>query len=181
MTIYARLLGERGMAALAPECRALHKGDGVFHGRITVEVTRNPVLRAGLRLAGFPLEVEDAVLRFEKRGRGDRGVWTRGMAGQVMETVQWATPGGRLAERMGAMVAISRLVPAEGGLDLTDWRFRCLGLPVPGWIAPKVAARERPDAGRYLFEISIGLPWARAPVLRYHGWLDMAQAADEGG
>lgn len=114
MTVYARLLGADGLAALAPECLALHKGDGVFHGRITVEVTRNPVLRAALRMAGFPLEVEDAELRFEKRGRGDRDVWTRRMDGQVMETVQWATPEGRLAERLGAMVAISRLVPAEG-------------------------------------------------------------------
>lgn len=181
MTVYGRLLGERGMAALAPECRALHAGDGVFHGRITVEVTRNPVLRAGLRLAGFPLAVRDAELRFEKRGRGDRDVWTRRMDGQVMETVQWATPEGRLAERLGAMVAISQLVPADGGLDLTDWRFRCVGLPVPGWMAPKVSARERPDAGRYLFEISIGLPWARAPILRYHGWLDVTETADKRG
>ena len=181
MTVYAEVLGEAGMAALAPECRALHAEDGVFHGRITVEVTRNPLLRAALRLAGFPLAVRDAELRFEKRGRGPRDVWTRSMAGQVMETVQWATPGGRLAERMGAIVAMSRLVTADGGLDLTDWRFRCLGLPVPGWMAPKVSASERPDAGRYRFEISIGLPWGRAPVLRYHGWLDVAQLADEGG
>ncbi len=181
VTVYARLLGEAGMAALAPECRALHAGDGVFHGRITVEVTRNPVLRAALRWAGFPPAVEDAELRFEKRGRGARDVWTRSMAGQVMQTAQWATPDGKLAERMGAMVAMCRLVPAQGGLHLVDWRFRCLGLPVPGWAAPKVSASERPDAGRYRFEISIGLPWGSAPVLRYHGWLDVAQAADEGG
>ncbi|MGK7652013.1 DUF4166 domain-containing protein [Roseovarius sp. B08] len=103
------------------------------------------------------------------------------MDGQVMETVQWATPDGGLAERMGAVVAISRLVPAQGGLDLVDWRFRCLGVPVPRRAAPKVAARERPEAGRYRFEISIGLPWGRAPVLRYHGWLDVTEAADEGG
>ncbi len=160
VTVYARVLGEAGMAALAPECRALHEGDGVFHGRITVE---------------------DAVLRFEKRGRGVRDAWTRGMAGQVMETMQWATPGGRLAERMCAMVAISRLVPVHGGLDLTDWRFRCLGLPVPGWAAPRVRASERPEAGRYRFEISIGIPWGRAPVLRYHGCLGVAQTAYEGG
>ena len=51
------------------------------------------------------------------------GVWLHGEAGR------------RLAERMGAMVAISRLVPAEGGLDLTDWRFRCLGLPVPAVVS----------------------------------------------
>ena len=70
-------------------------------------------MAAGLRLAGFPLEVEDAVLRFEKRGRGDRDVWTRGMAGQVMETVQWATPGGRLAERMGPMGFLARELPGE--------------------------------------------------------------------
>ncbi|QFT93897.1 hypothetical protein FIU86_13685 [Roseovarius sp. THAF9] len=181
MTVYARLLGEDAMAALAPECRALHAGDGVFHGRITVEVTRNPVLRAGLRLAGFPLAVKDAELRFEKRGRDDRDVWTRSMAGQVMETVQWVTPGGGLAERMGAMVAMSRLVPAEGGLDLADWRFRFLGLPLPKWAAPRVSASERPEAGRYRFDISIGLPWERAPVLRYHGWLDVTQTADESG
>ncbi len=103
------------------------------------------------------------------------------MDGQVMETVQWATSEGRLAERIGAVVAISRLVPAQGGLDLVDWRFRCLGVPVPGCAAPKVVAREHPEAGRYRFEISIGLPWGRAPVLRYHGWLGVAQAADEGG
>jgi hypothetical protein len=181
VTVYARLLGEDGMAALAPECRTLHAGDGVFHGRITVEVTRNPALRAALRLAGFPPSVQDAELRFEKRGRGNRDVWTRSMAGQVMQTAQWATPDGKLAERMGAMVAMSRPVPADGGLDLVDWRLRWLGLPVPGWCAPKIAANERPDDGRYRFDIAIGLPWGRAPVLRYHGWLDVTQAPDESG
>ncbi|MGK7652012.1 hypothetical protein ACSQ76_06230 [Roseovarius sp. B08] len=74
MTDYADLPGANGMAALAPECRALHAGDGVFHGRITVEVTRNPVLRVALRLAGFPLAVQGAELRFEERRRGDRDV-----------------------------------------------------------------------------------------------------------
>lgn len=182
MTVYADILGEAGMAALAPECRRLHGGYGVFHGQITVEVTRNPVLRAVLRLAGFPLAVRDAELRFAKLARGGaREVWSRRMAGQGMETVQWATPDGRLAERMGVMVAMSRLVPVDGGLDLTDWRFRCLGLPLPGMIAPKVTASERPDTGLYRFEIAIGLPRGDKPVLRYHGWLDVAQPADEGG
>lgn len=171
MTVYARVLGPQGMAALAPECRALHAGMGPFFGQITVEVSGNRVLRGLLRVAGFPRPASDAPLRFERADRGGVEMWSRHIADQTMRTVQWDTSDGCLAERMGAMTAISRLVPVSGGLDLTEWRFRILGVSLPRWAAPQVTALERPNDGRYCFEIVIRPPWGDTPLVQYRGWL----------
>lgn len=170
-SVYAQILGAEGLAQLAPECRNLHLNSGRFEGEITVEMTRNPLLRLALKAAGFPNAFAQAPLVFTKETQEDREVWTRHISDQVMQTFQWVENGENLAERLGAMTAISRLTPVEGGLDLIDWRFCFAGLPVPCWAAPKVVASERPDQGRYRFEISISLPWGTTPIVRYHGWL----------
>ncbi|MEL7258646.1 MAG: DUF4166 domain-containing protein [Pseudomonadota bacterium] len=170
-SVYAQVLGADGLAKLAPECRALHETMGRFEGEITVEMTRNPLLRVALRCAGFPKAFEQAALVFTKGKQGQREVWTRQIGDQVMRTVQWVESDGRLAERLGAMTAISRLSPASGGLDLTDWQFRFAGLPLPRWAAPNVTASDRPDQAKYRFEIAICLPWSNTPIVRYHGWL----------
>ena len=170
-SVYAEILGAEGLAQLAPECRALHCGMGRFSGEITVEMTRNPLLRLALKLAGFPGRFVDADLDFTKEKQGNAEIWTRRIGDEVMRTVQWAESGERLAERLGMMTATSRLSLADGGLDLTDWGFRFVGLRLPRWAAPKVAASERPDQGRYRFEIAICPPWGSKPVVRYFGWL----------
>lgn len=180
MTVYALVLGPQGMSALAPACRALHQGYGRFEGRITVEVTRNPILRLLLRLAGFPKAADEADLVFvtAKHGQSDR--WERHVAGQVMRSALWAQGEGWLAERMGPVVALSRPVVRDGGLELTGWRFRALGVPLPGWLSPRVAAREWPEAGRYSFDIEIRAPWGGL-LVRYRGWLGTIQDPDQGG
>ncbi|WP_338550556.1 DUF4166 domain-containing protein [Roseovarius phycicola] len=170
-SVYAQILGAEGLVALAPECRVLHESMGRFEGEITVEMTRNPFLRLALRCAGFPKAFEQAPLSFTKEKQGQREVWIRQIGDQVMRTVQWVEDGDMLAERLGAMTAISRLSPASGGLDLTEWQFRFAGLAVPRWAAPNVMASERPDQGLYRFEIAICLPWSDKPIVRYHGWL----------
>ena len=172
MTVYSQVLGQVGLAALSQECRAFHAGFGSFRGEMTVQVTGNPLTRWLLRLAGVPLGVVAAPLDFEKTDLGTSERWERRISGQNMTKVQWRTRDGRLAERLGLMTAISRLQPSEGGLDLTDWRFRFMGVPVPRWAAPHVTATERPEAGRYGFRIAIAPPWGGAPVVQYHGWLE---------
>lgn len=180
MTIYADVLGPEGLARLAPECRALHDGYGQFRGQITVQVTANPVLRLLLRLAGFPKPADAAELVFvtKREGRGDQ--WARHIAGQSMTSRLWAVGEGLLAERMGMIGAVSRPDVQEGGITLRDWEFRLLGVPLPGWSAPRVGAREWPEAGRYAFDVTIGAPWG-ARLVRYHGWLSTVEATDEGG
>ncbi len=48
---------------------------------------------------------------------------------------------------------------------------------MPRMLAPKVTTRETGENGRYHFDIRIALPLIDAQLTRYHGHLDVPDAA----
>lgn len=172
-TAYARALGPR-MSGLAPELRALHGGHGRFEGRITVTLPRNPLLRLMARLAGFPPAADAVPFVFATEPDGVRDVWTRKIGSHTMTSRLWVTPQGLLAERMGAVTAVSELeVTPEAGLSLRLGAFRVLGCPLPLIIAPRIAATERGEDGRYLFDVEVRLPILKTTLVNYAGFLSI--------
>jgi hypothetical protein len=60
------------------------------------------------------------------------------------------------------------------GIDLRLQRGRILGVPLPRCLWPRIVANERvDDAGRFRFDVTIGLPGI-GRLVRYRGWLEPA-------
>lgn len=168
MTAYGQALGAR-FGELPSALRMLHGTDGRFSGKITVAPAGSALLRRIARLMGLPPGgVHALVLEKTDTGREDR--WRRHIGDFVMDSRQWAE-GPCLAEKIGAVCVLSRLEPGADGLrmHLTGWRF--LGLPLPAGLAPRIATREWEEAGRYRFDVTVGLPVTGHRLIRYHGYL----------
>ncbi|MEL6409695.1 MAG: DUF4166 domain-containing protein [Pseudomonadota bacterium] len=168
-TVYARVLGEAGLEALSPECRALHASHGAFDGVIDVETTTNPLFRFALRVFGFPYKPGQASVIFSNTAKGDVDNWQRQMGDHRMSSIL-SEKDGWLHESLGGLTVLCRLETRDGGLDLIDMRFRLLGVPLPLWACPKVSASERPKKGGYGFDIEIKTPWG-GKLVRYSGVL----------
>ena len=174
MTPFAQTLGS-DLAACAPEVQALHSTHGRFHGKITVERPRNPLLYALGHIPNLPPQgTHDLTLDKSLNGRGE--TWTRTIGSATMRSTQWAL-GDRVAEKLGPVTAITKLVVTDGALSMqiTGWRF--WGVPMPRVLAPKVTTRETGERGRYHFDIRIALPLIDAQLTRYHGHLDVHRDA----
>ena len=64
-------------------------------------------------------------------------------------------------------------------MRLCGWS--ALGIPLPLALAPRIAAREWEEDGRFRFAVSASLPLA-GEIVRYSGWLVVpAQAGTPGG
>jgi len=171
--VYARCLGPE-LDALDADLRAVHGGYGRFHGRIAVDAPARFPMRQICRWLGFPEATEDAAFQFSTERGHIADIWTRQIGDQVMRSQLWLTGDGLLAEKLGPVTAVSALQIKDGTLCLRLRRMRVLGIPVPLVIAPRVETTERGQDGLYIFDVSIRLPLARAPLVRYAGFLALA-------
>jgi hypothetical protein len=167
--LYARLMGER-FAGLPPLVRAIHDfhADAGAAGEGRVERGRNPFARligAVMRFppAGdYPLHVSFAA----KRGR-ER--WTRDFGGRVFSS-ELTGKNGLAVERFGPIRFGFALVPTAAGLAMHLRRWTVLGIPLPLFLAPRIAAFERQEGDRFHFDVAVALPLV-GEVVHYSGWL----------
>ena len=95
--------------------------------------------------------------------------WVRDYAGRTMVSVQWQT-GSFLRERLGPVVLDFAVDTGKEGLSLHLRRARCLGLPLPRWLHPRVRAEESAVDGLFRFDVEASLPLAGF-VVHYSGTL----------
>ena len=175
--LYARLLGA-DFAQLPPMVRAVHQlcGDAGAQGEGTVTRGKGRLARliaAAMRFppdGSVPLHVE-----FAERDGVER--WTRDFSGHCFST-ELSEKNGLLVERFGAMRFAFALPSGPEGLEmqLKGWTF--LNIPLPLFLAPRIAAREWEDAGRFRFDVRVAMPLV-GEVIHYEGWLRPAERADE--
>lgn len=167
--LYARIMGAR-FDELPPLVRAIHdvQGDAGAAGEGTVRRGRNPLAR----LLG-------AIMRFPPAGawplhvafaeRGGRERWTRDFGGHVFASVL-GERGGLAVERFGPVRFGFALEPAADGLNMALKRWSIFGLPLPLFLAPRIAAREWQAQGRFNFDVAVAMPIV-GDVVHYSGWL----------
>jgi len=155
--LYPALLGE-AWTSLDPAVQRVHLMDGPVRATGTFRVCRAPgrLMRLVLDLASVP-RASDAVpvrlaIAHQAGRRGPIERWHREFSGRPLATLQAATPAGRLAERIGPLEFQFRLaVDDEGALLFEQERctlqVRRLRLALPGWLAPRIWARECATAG----------------------------------
>ena len=102
------------------------------------------------RCRAVPPAADACPIRVTIRRRGAEEHWLRRLGEARLVTVQRGLAGGLLAERLGGLELLFRLAVEDGALD-----YRQVGLVLrlgrhrarlPNWLAPCVAAHERPDA-----------------------------------
>jgi hypothetical protein len=160
LPLYRRVLGA-DWDALDPAVRSAHDAPGDQQATGTFAITRSPNWLYGLilNLAGVPAASAGASVSLRVQPDGLAELWQRTFNGRPLQSRQYATPGGHLAEQFGPFEFWFWLGADNGALRFRHARqFLRLGplrLPLPHWAAPHIAARE--SAGRTEDETSLAV------------------------
>lgn len=102
--------------------------------------------------------------------------WHRDFGGHKLRTTQRCDQEGRMVERFIGVEIAFRVVEQEGGLLYLQVRAALAAgpvrIPLPRWLAPVVAARERPVADGVQVAVSVTLPWLGL-LIAYEGKLHL--------
>jgi hypothetical protein len=169
--LYERVLG-RAFDALPPAVRAMHDlcGDAGAAGAGKVERGRGLLARLVAAIMRFP-PAGTWPLRLAFTERGGVETWTRDFGGHRFSSRLSAARGGLIEERFGPMRFAFDLPAGTDGLEMRLRRWSAFRIPMPGFLAPRIAAREwQDDRGRFRFAVAVALPLV-GDVVGYEGWL----------
>lgn len=175
LPLYHRLLGER-FETLPQRVRELHDvgKTEAWTGRADVERGRPALSRLVATLFRLPPAGRDQALEVTFLPDGGTELWTRRFGDAVFRSLQYER-GGLLRERVGPSTFVFALDASMDGLALRLKGVRLLGVPLPGFMAPKVRTFESERDGRYRFEVEACLPLL-GRIVRYEGWLERTPA-----
>lgn len=179
-SLYRRVLGAR--YDVMPEAlRVLHDmNNGEAAGRAEIDGAATALGRIVAKLFGFPASGSDVPVVVRFTSRNGRETWRRDFAGHRFKSIQHMGSGrwaGLLVERFGPVAFAMQVPVSSAGLDLKIVAGRCLGVPMPRFLIPVIAAGERvDDQGRFRFDVQIGLR-VIGRLVRYRGWLAPTGAA----
>ena len=168
--LYRRAMGER-FDHLPPLVRLIHEvgGDAGAAGRGTVAWGGSRVAALICRLMRFPPPGEHELhVAFAQRNGGER--WTRDFGGHQFSSVLQQSDCG-VSERFGPIRFHFELPSDAEGLRMVLRRWSLFGVPLPPAVAPRIEAREREEADRFLFHVDVAMPLV-GRVIRYSGWLE---------
>jgi hypothetical protein len=170
--LYRRLLAER-FDDLPGQVRALHDvaAASTWVGRADVE-RGGRVARLLATAFGLPPQGRDQPLSVTFTPRGEAEEWARTFGARRFVSTQWAC-GRELRERVGPVTLHMTLRQDADALGLTLVGARCLGLPVPALLLPRIHTRESEHEGRYQFEVEAVIPLLGL-LVRYRGRLARA-------
>lgn len=173
--VHAFLLGESWEALAAP-LQAFHRSDErtAWSGTACVTRGRSPEARLLAATMPFPSAGDDHPLTLVIEPGPAGQVWRREFAGRAFRSHQHARADRLLAERMRFVELLFRLAAVDGALVYEHRATRlCLGpvrLPLPGWLAPRIEAREWLSDGDDRLRARVVARTARgAEILSYTG------------
>jgi len=170
--LFRRLLGP-AMDLLPDAIRHVHDGQGCLElsGLAQIDMMPGLLPRLICALMGLPKPGHDVpvtvifdrtpTVEHWQRRFGNRRYASSLTAGTAAET-------GLLIERMGMITNVFRIEATADALYLTVVHCRFLGVPMPGWQAPRCAVKERAEDGEFTFDIPIDLPWLGC-LIHYRG------------
>lgn len=167
--LYARIMGAH-FDRLPPSVRAVHdiQGDAGAAGEGTVRRGRNPLARLLGAIMRFPPAGPHPLhVAFAERGGRER--WARDFGGHFFASTL-SERKGLAVERFGPVRFGFALEPATDGLNMALKRWSVFGLPLPRFLAPRIAAREWEADGRFHFDVAVAMPIV-GDVVHYSGWL----------
>jgi NAD(P)-dependent dehydrogenase (short-subunit alcohol dehydrogenase family) len=170
--LYERVMGYR-FALLPGELRAVHDvhRDGSATGEAQVTGAANPFAALVARIVGFPKPgLHRLHVHFQESG--GRETWTRDFSGRRFRS-RLSQRGPWLVERFGPLRFAFDLPSDAKGLSMVLQRWWIGPLPLPKFLAPRSAAKEWSEGGRFHFDVPIALP-VIGRLVHYRGWLEKA-------
>lgn len=174
--LYEVLLGP-SWAVLPAITRALHSPAprSGFAGRAEIRRGDNAVAAwmagmLGLPEAGADVPARVEVSRTRDRAQGSGELLERWYDGRHFATLQYARAG-LLCERFGPFTLKFRLSASESGIDFHRAGVAVWGVPLPGFLAPRVTATERADGEVHRFDVRLDLPIVGL-IIAYRGRLE---------
>ena len=167
-TLYQRILGER-FDALDPVLRRFHSSETRAAGRGLFRVVHHPgwVRKLLLAVLRFPAKGDGVEVRLEVTPSESGERWVRSFAGRPLVT--WQSAGrGLLMERAGPLCFGLAVEVVAGGLTFRTRRTWMLGVPLPGWLAPRVEADVAPAGEAWNVAVRLALPLV-GRLLDYEG------------
>lgn len=167
--VYQRVMGA-AFDRLPQPVRYMHAivGDGGAEGEGTVERGSSPLARLAGSVAGFPPAGRYPVhVAFAEHDGIER--WTRSFGAHRFHS-HLSQAGGRIEERFGALRFHFDLPGDARGLRMVLRRWSAFHVPLPLFLAPRIAASEHAEGEDFVFDVSVALPLA-GPVVHYRGRL----------
>jgi hypothetical protein len=167
--VYARVLGD-SWSALPPAVRTMHqvRSDAGAEGEGRVQ-----------RGGSWPARLVATLMRFPPTGtwplhvafaeRNGVETWTRDFGGHRFRS-RLGAAGEQVEERFGPLRFRFDLPAGPEGLAMHLRSWSVFGLDLPLKLAPRIAAREWEEEGRFRFYVDVAMP-VIGPVIRYSGWL----------
>lgn len=177
--LFAAAIGA-DFAKLPAVTQKLHKPAPVLHlaGVADVDGAETLLGRLLARLFRFPASGKSVPLRVtiacDSNGTEH---WSRIYPARTMRSVMSAPSAAdtSVEERFGPLRFRMQLHAHKHGIDFIMKSGQVFGLPMPRWLLPRIAATERADNDRHLFDVSLAAPLL-GRLVRYRGWLKVTQA-----
>ncbi len=178
---FERALGGK-FEHLPEPVKASHRAGPVayFSGAAAVRGPASAIAAIARLLVGFPRAAEAAPVTVTKRANVDGAeTWTRVIGGRRFASVIAFAAPGVVRERFGPLT-FDLAVRVDGQalhMEIVGWRIG--PLPLPRQFAPRSPAKESADdAGRFHFDVPIGLPLA-GRITHYRGWLRVTPESEK--
>ena len=172
-SLYRRVLGG-AYEEMPVAWRALHdSGASTWKGQCVCDPAETWVGRLISRLFQFPASDSEAPISVEFTMSGAGEIWTRRIGRRVMRSRQYIgvrSKRGAVVEQFGPLAFDLDLPIEKGRMDLVMTGARFAGIPLPRWCWPHIKAFETGAAGKFRFDVEIGLPGI-GRLVRYRGWL----------
>jgi Domain of unknown function (DUF4166) len=179
--LYARLLGSSWLQ-VAEQVRAVHATQPTVYasGRLRISHGRGHIARVLARVLRLPRATDAADTRLVVTSLGDGEQWLRAFDDRRLDTRQYVSGDGELAERIGILEFTFRVEASDGGILFRQLNaallWGSLRLRLPTTWAPRVVAREDPAGVNQIHvQVHVELP-AVGRVLTYDGTIEIEKA-----
>ncbi|WP_178130691.1 SDR family oxidoreductase [Reyranella sp. CPCC 100927] len=184
--LYVHSIGDAYDSLPAPVAR-LHDvaASAVWRGHADVDGADGPLAWLAARVFRFPATCRSVPVNVAFSVRDGVETWHRTFGKHAFSSRQHA---GRrrdvIVERFSIAALDMQGVASPTGIEFFLRGGRVLGVPLPRFLLPRIAASEGMDAeGRFRFDVEIGLP-VIGRLVHYRGWLapadDVTSAAAPG-
>lgn len=169
-SLFQQVMGDE-FHKLDPALQRFHslQGQHELEGRVQTDAPQTWAARLLALTIGTPRTATEGAIHFELQASPQAETWTRIFPTQVMRSTMRAH-NGDLIEKLGAARLRFELLAVDGRFRMQLQRLFFLGIPCPGWLAPRLVAEETGAGDRLQFHIEAAVPLIGV-VASYRGYL----------
>ena len=155
---------------LAPLLQKFHIGKNELTGFADVE-RGNALAKLMCGILGFPKQGLKTPLTVICDRTANSMSWRRNFDGLIMAS-HFKSGDNCIVEYLGPLAMSFRAVEKQGELHYQYYKTKFLGIPMPGFLSPKVIAWEKEQDGEYYFSVEVRM-FLVGKVIAYKGQLKL--------